>query len=209
MFWLYKILLLFWRSAINYLIFIFIALFMKYNLSNLQEYDFGTGSEYIEMAAYSILSFFVPFLLGHPQLLVGALVNAFLISAALNLKGYKLLPVIMMPCLGVLTAGIIFGPLSMFLVYFIPFIWIGNSILVFAFKYFRLYRKYNYIVTLVLGTAMKSAFLFLSAVVLYSLGIVPVMFLTAMGLIQVTTALIGGAAAYGFHYSKKYLAQKF
>ena len=181
---------------------------MKYifKLSNLQEYNYSAVYENIEMIAYSVLSFFIPFLLGHPQYLVGIIVNACLIAGALNLRGYKLLPVILLPSLGVLTAGLIFGPLSIFLVYFIPFIWLGNAILVFSFKYFKLQKQKNYLLTLIIGTALKSGFLFLSAVVLYALGVVPVMFLTAMGLIQVVTALGGGAAAYGLHYTKKYLS---
>jgi len=184
---------------------------MKYffKLSNLQEYNYSAVFENIEMIAYSVLSFFVPFLMAHPQLLVGMIVNACLIAAALNLRGYKLLPIILLPSLGVLTAGLIFGPLSIFLIYFIPFIWIGNAILVFSFKYFKLQKQKNYLLTLIIGTALKSGFLFLAAVVLYGLSIVPVMFLTAMGLIQVITALAGGAAAYGLHHSKKYVMQRF
>jgi hypothetical protein len=180
-----------------------------YRLAGLQDYMFSTAAENIEMIAYSAVSFFVPFLLAHPQILVGIVVNAMLITAALNLKGYRLLPVIMLPSIGVLTAGLIFGPLSVYLIYFIPFVWIGNAILVFSFKLFKLQKKLNYIITLVLGAALKSGFLFLCAYILVSLSVVPSMFLTAMGMLQVVTALGGGAAAYGLHYSKKYLARKF
>ena len=176
-----------------------------YRLANLQDYALRHVYENIEFVIYSVVCFFIPFFLGHPQLFVGTVVNAMLITAALNLRGCKLWPVIMFPSLGVLSAGLIFGPLSMFLIYFIPFIWIGNSILVFSFKYFKLYKKHNYIITLILGALFKSLFLFLSALVLYQLGIVPVMFLTAMGAIQLATALLGGVAAYGIHYGKKSL----
>jgi riboflavin transporter len=174
-----------------------------YRLSSLQDYALGSIYQNIEMVVYSAVCFFVPFFLGHPQLLVGAAVNAALIAAALNLKGYRLLPVIMIPSLGVLTKGIIFGPLSIFLIYFIPFIWIGNTILVMSFKYFRLHKKHDYMTTLLIGALLKSGFLFMSALVLVKLGAVPAMFLTAMGAIQLTTALLGGAAAYGLHYGKK------
>lgn len=178
-----------------------------YKLSTLQEYNYSNLFENIEMISYSFLSFLVPLFIGHPQLAVGIIVNTFLITAALNLRGYKLLPIILLPSLGVLSRGIIFGPYSIYLLYFIPFIWIGNSLMVFAFKYFKLQKKYNYYVTLGIGTAMKSGFLFLSAVVLYQLGIVPVVFLTAMGALQAVTALGGGVAAHGLHYSKKYVTK--
>jgi hypothetical protein len=174
-----------------------------YRISNLQDYALSNIYQNIEMVIYSAVCFFVPFFIGHPQLLVGAVVNAALITAALNLKGYKLLPVILLPSIGVLTKGLIFGPLSIFLVYFIPFIWAGNTILVFSFKYFKLHKKYNYITTLLIGALLKAGFLFLSALVLVKLSVVPAMFLTAMGAVQLTTALLGGAAAYGLHYGKK------
>lgn len=174
-----------------------------YRLANLQDYALGNVYENVELVVYSLVCFFTPFFIGHPQVFVGIVVNAALITAALNLKGYKLLPVIILPSLGVLSRGILFGPLSKFLLYMIPFIWIGNSILVLSFKHFKLGKKYNYWLTLAVGALLKSGFLFLSALVLYKLGIVPVIFLTAMGVIQVATALLGGAAAFGVHYGKK------
>jgi len=180
---------------------------MKYNymyrLPNLQDYALSHVYENVEMVVYSLVCFFTPFFIGHPQIFVGIVVNAALITAALNLKGYRILPVIILPSLGALSRGILFGPLSKFLVYFIPFIWIGNAILVFSFKHFKLEKKYNYWLTLVAGVLLKSGFLFLSALALYKLGVVPVMFLTAMGIIQITTALGGGVAAFGVHYGKK------
>ena len=182
---------------------------MKHNyvwkLSNLQDYALGNMYQNIEMLVYSALCFFVPFLIGHPQFFAGTVVNAALIIAALNLKGHRLLPVIILPSLGVLSKGIIFGPLSIFLVYFIPFIWIGNTILVFSFKHFKLGKKYNYVITLILGALLKAGFLFFSALLLYKLNAVPAVFLTAMGFMQLFTALSGGAVAYGIHYAKKSL----
>jgi len=178
-----------------------------YKLANLQDYALSNVYQNVEMIVYSAVCFFIPLLMGHPQIFVGIAVNAMLITGALNIKGYRLLPVIMLPSLGVLSRGILFGPLSKFLIYFIPFIWIGNSILVFSFKHFKLAKKFNYAITLLIGALLKSGFLFLSALLLYKLSIVPVVFLTAMGLIQLTTALGGGAAAYGIHRVKKLLTR--
>jgi hypothetical protein len=76
----------------------------------------------ILLAIYIVASFALPFLLGHPQLLVGILVNAFLVLGALHMKKYSLLPLIMLPSLGVLARGVVFGPFTMFLVYMIPLI---------------------------------------------------------------------------------------
>ena len=178
-----------------------------YRLANLQDYAISNAYENVEMVIYSLVCFFIPFFMGHPQLAVGIVVNAALVMAALNLKGYKLLPVILLPSLGVLSRGVIFGPFSKFLVYMIPFIWIGNFILVLSFKYFKMGKKYNYWVTLGIGSVLKTGFLFLSAFVLYKLGILPVIFLTAMGMLQVGTAIGGGIVAYGIHYGKKSLVR--
>jgi len=175
-------------------------------ISNLQDYVLNNFNQYIEMVVYTAVCFFVPLLMGHPQVVVGVLVNTMLVVSALNLKGYKLLPIIIVPSLGVLSRGLIFGPFTIFLIYMIPFIWIGNAILVYAFKWLNLYLNWNYFITLGVGALVKSVFLFLSAFVLYRMGLVPVMFLTAMGVIQLITALIGGTVAFGFQGIKKRLA---
>lgn len=171
--------------------------------ANLQDYALSKAYENIELIIYSALCFFVPFFIGHPQIFAGIAVNAVLVTAALNLKGYKLLPVIMIPSLGVLSRGIVFGPFSKFLIYMIPFIWFGNALLVFSFKHFKLKKKYNFAYTLMAGAIIKSGFLFLSAFILYKLSIIPVIFLTAMGFMQFATAVSGGIAAYGIHSAKK------
>ncbi|MBU0615982.1 MAG: hypothetical protein KJ601_07880 [Nanoarchaeota archaeon] len=170
---------------------------------NKTDYKLGFLQENIELLVYSALAFFVPFFAGHPQFLVGTLVNASLILAAFNLKGYKLLPVIMLPSLGVLSRGIIFGPFTMFLVYMIPFIWVSNAIIVLVFK--RLI-KYNKVGTLITGSIAKTAFLFTAAFVLVNLEVVPVLFLTTMGVFQLYTALAGGAIALGVQFFKRKLA---
>ena len=175
-------------------------------IANLQDYELSNVSQHVEMVVYTVASFFLPIVIGHPQIVVGMLVNTMLITAALNLKGYKLLPIILAPSLGALSAGLLFGKFTMFLVYLIPFIWVGNAILVFAFKWLKLRLQKNYLLTLVIGSGAKSLFLFGSAFLLFKLGIVPVMFLTAMGIIQLTTALGGGIVAYGFQAAKRKLA---
>ena len=64
----------------------------------------------IELVAYSFIAFFIPFFIGHPQLLVGTMVNAALILSGVYLKRNFLLPVIFMPSIAVLSRGLIFGP---------------------------------------------------------------------------------------------------
>ncbi len=146
---------------------------------------------------YAFVAFFVPFMMGHPQLLVGVIVNSALILSAVFLDSKASWPIIILPSLGVLSRGIIFGPFSVYLVYMIPFIWIGNFLIVYLVKYFYLKRKKNYALSLGVGAVVKSAFLFTAAFVLVKLGVIPVLFLTAMGVLQLGTALGGGVVSYG------------
>ena len=174
---------------------------MKYLF--IQEYPLTYIQENIELVIYSLICFFVPFLMGKPQLVVGTIVNASLILATLNLKFYKLLPIIILPSLAVLTKGLIFGPFTIFLAYMIPFIWIGNALLVFTFKKFNLQKKLNKWITLLFASAFKTAFLFSIAYLFIKIGILPAVFLTAMGLFQFYTAIMGGILAFSIHSVKK------
>lgn len=170
---------------------------------NKQEYNFSLIQENIEMIIYSVVCFFVPFFIGHPQLLVGIIVNAALVLAALNLRSYKLLPVIMLPSLAVLSRGIIFGPFTIFLFYMVPFIWIGNFILAYSIKKFQIDKKINRFASLGIGAGFKALFLFASAFIMVKTGFLPVLFLTSMGIMQLYTAIAGGLLAFGVQGVKK------
>jgi hypothetical protein len=146
-----------------------------------------------------MIGFFLPFVLGHPQILVGIVVNAMLIVGATYLKGHKLLPLILLPSLGVLTAGVLFGTYTVFLLYLIPFIWIGNAIYVYTYKHFNIakYKLKNNVLGIGIASLLKAGFLFGATFLLVQFAIVPSIFLTAMGVLQLTTALIGGIVAVG------------
>jgi len=169
-----------------------------FNITNLEE-D-------IHMIFYSILAFFIPFLLGHPQLLVGSIVNCALILGATYLKGHKILPMILLPSIGVLTAGMIFGSYTIFLVYMIPFIWIGNAVFAFGHKYLY-FRTRRYYLSMPISAALKTIFLFVAAYVSVSMKILPAIFLATMGLFQLYTALIGCAAAFAIIQSRERLVK--
>jgi hypothetical protein len=172
-----------------------------------QEYSLSRAQEHAEMLVYATISFSLPFLLGHEQLFVGSVVNCALVLGALNLSGARLLPVIVLPSIGAYLAGLIFGAASSALLCMIPFIWLGNAVLVLAIKYFVLDKRTNRVAALGIGAFAKAAFLFLSAAALLSFGMVPAAFLTAMGIFQLATALAGGAAALVLQEGKRrYLA---
>jgi len=138
----------------------------------------------------SIISFGLPFLLGHPQILVGSIINGLIILAAFNFSIRSAFPIIMFPALGALSRGVLFGPLTPFLYYFIPFIWVSNYLLFFTVK--KLSKFYGVIV----GGAVKALFLYLTALIFFKLGTIPAVFLTAMGIVQFITALSGGISVY-------------
>jgi len=162
-------------------------------------YDIKNIEENIQLVILSAIGFFLSFILGHPQILVGVLVNAMLIIGATYLKGHKLLPLILLPSLGVLTAGVIFGTYTIFLLYMIPLIWVGNAIYVYVYKHFNMNqnRLKNNFFGIGVASIVKAAFLFGFAFLLVQLSILPAVFLTAMGVLQLVTALIGGVVAIG------------
>ena len=142
----------------------------------------------------ALSSFFIPFSLGGPQWLVGTGVNAFLFLAALFLPKKSILPLVVLPSLGVLGRGIVFGPLTMFLVYFLPFIWIGNLTLIAVFR--KAHPRFGYLGGVCLAALAKFLLLFLVARLYFELSLAPQVFLQLMGLNQIFTALAGGAVSF-------------
>lgn len=178
-------------------------IFMEYNyvkrLYYESIYNVKNIEENIQTVLLSAVGFFLPFVLGHPQILVGVIVNAMLIVGATYLKGHKLLPLILLPSLGVLTAGAIFGTYTVFLLYLIPFIWLGNAVYVYVYKHVNFKEKSlkNNFLGIGIASLLKAGFLFGITFLLVQLSVVPSVFLTAMGVLQLTTALIGGVVAVG------------
>jgi hypothetical protein len=156
----------------------------------------GEKFEYAEFLVLCFLSFMVPFMLGHPQLLVGIVVNAFLVLAALNMDSKKIIPLALIPSMGVIARGAVFGPFTFSLVYMVPFIWAGNMVLIFAMKYLFVGKGTNYLVSLGAGSLVKAGLLFSAAYALLQFSLVPALFLEAMGIVQLATAVAGGILAF-------------
>jgi len=167
-------------------------------LSYERAYILKEKHEFLELCVLSFLSFAIPFFIPGPQLLTGTLVNSFIIFAALRFKGKSILPVILLPSIAAFTRGILFGPFTIFLAYLIPFIWIGNAILLFSLKYLYIKLNKNYFLSLLAGALLKSSFLFASAFVLYNTIQLPAVLLDAMGILQFITAILGGILIFIF-----------
>jgi len=151
-------------------------------------------AEALILASASIASFFVPFSLGHPQWLVGTIVNACLLLGAIYLPQKYFIPLAILPSLGVLARGLIFGPFTYFLVYFLPFIWLGNFVLIIAFK--NAFSRFGYVPSVFLAAVAKFLFLFLVANIYFEFSIVPAIFVQTMGSNQLATALAGGLMSW-------------
>jgi len=137
-------------------------------------------------------AFLIPLLIPGTQWLTGTAVNCLLILATAVLPGRFVWPVLILPSLGALAHGALFGPFTRFLLLFVPFIWAGNWL--FAATFARI-RPVSPLLAVGCGACSKAAFLSLSALALLRFGLVPELFVAAMSLIQFLTALAGGALA--------------
>jgi hypothetical protein len=138
-------------------------------------------------------SFLIPFFVSGPQLLVGILVNMFLFLSIRFFGLKRTVPMLFLPSIGATFNGIVFGVFSKYLLFFLPFIWVANFIMI------RMYDTYRHVVprgtAICMSAAAKSAFLFVIALVFVRGNIVPPLFIQAMGVVQFVTACIGGIAA--------------
>ncbi|MFH1240475.1 MAG: hypothetical protein V1672_04645 [Candidatus Diapherotrites archaeon] len=162
----------------------------------------------LEFLLYASAVFMFPLLLGHVntlpnQLIVGTFVNAFLVLGALYFGTKKLLPLIILPSIAALLTGFIFGPLSFYLLYLMPFIWVANAIFIYAIKRLKLNMQKNYFVSLITASFAKAIFLFSVTLALFYFSLVPEVFLTAMGLLQFTTAILGGCIASFVYFVRR------
>jgi hypothetical protein len=164
---------------------------------NYQLVEYSNVRENVEIVALSVMSFFLPMFLGHPQLLIGSIVNALLFRAALTTKFTKTLPLILLPSLGVFIGGILFGGFTPYMMAFIPFIWVSNALYVLLAKKIAHSSKKEYGQSVLGASLVKAGVLFVTALVFVNVFAFPAIFLTAMGLLQLTTAVIGGAIALG------------
>jgi len=142
-----------------------------------------------------VLAFLVPLLVAGPQWLTGTLVNCLLILASLTLSGRALALIIVLPSLGALAHGALFGPFTPFLAFFLPVIWVGNFLFVRSFTFLR--QSIPSFVSVVLSAVLKALLLYAAALFYVQLHWVPAPFLISMGIIQFVTALAGGWMAVG------------
>lgn len=141
-----------------------------------------------------VLAFAIPLFISGPQWFTGTVVNTLLflvVSQKLEQKNW--LSVAILPSLAAISHGLLFGKFTPFLLYFLPFIWIGNLLLMFSFN--KLAKFFPITLSIIFSSVIKSFWLYLFALLFFQLKIVPSVFLTSMGIFQLFTAIFGGFIA--------------
>lgn len=183
---------------------------------NQRVHDFSKKVDLVQTIIIYLVALLVPTFLGEmlkaifpatsvvvtkSQLIVGSIVNTALILAALNLTGWKkILGVVTMPSISTILSGYVFTTASVYMVYMIPAIWIGNFALVYAYKLLKVAKGKNYAFAAAIGIAIKVAVIFGVFEILNLIGIFPEKMVAnlqnAMSVTQLITATIGSIIAY-------------
>jgi hypothetical protein len=143
------------------------------------------------------LAFLIPFLISGPQLLTGSLVNCFLILSTRLVDKKNHLTIAVLPSIAAVLNGLVFGKFTPFLVFFLPFIWIGNFVLIKSIIYLK--NKLPLSFSMIISIILKTIILYISALVYFKLNLVPKIFLTAMGVFQLVTGIMGGLVFLGIN----------
>ena len=185
--------------------------------------DFSKEMDILQTILIYLVAFLVPTFLGkilsslfgsasvvatNSQIIIGSIVNTALILTALNLKGNaKILGVVAMPSISTILGGYVFHTASVFMVYMIPAIWLGNYALVYLFKLLLIAKKKNYFLTSICAIVTKVAIIFACFSILKYANVFPEKIVanlqTAMSLTQLITASIGAFIASGFYFLER------
>jgi len=137
------------------------------------------------------------------QYIIGPAVNAALIYSVLRLKKlHNVVGIVLLPSICAALLGAI-GINAVFLLYMIPFIWVGNMAIVLSFRFlFRNTKnaEVRYVMSAIIGIASKVAIIFAGFLIMRAFGVFPTpvaeRLYTMMGVVQLITATIGAVIAY-------------
>jgi len=188
------------------------------NIINKRMYEISKYAEVVEIILIALGVFLVPLIV--PQLLgtifgakswvaansqyaAGTIVNSCLIIAGINTKGWKkIISIVTLPSLSNLASGLIFTTASIYTLYMIPAIWIGNFAIIYLYRYLYVNKKINYILASITGIFIKAAVIFGGFSLLTAISVIPragkiaAMLYTAMGMNQLITASAGSVLAF-------------
>ena len=182
-------------------------------------FDFSKRSEIVQTIIIALIAFLIPTFLGiaittifgessaiasNSQIIIGSIVNTMLIVAALNLKGWqKIILIVTMPSISAIFSGVVLKTSAVFAMYMIPGIWIGNFALICVYKYLHAIKRLNYFITAMIAILSKVAIIFGFFSILNIFNMFPEKVVTvmqqSMGVIQLVTATIGAFIAFGIY----------
>ena len=185
--------------------------------------DFSKGIDIIQTILIFLIALLVPTFFGrilskifgstsvistNSQLIVGTIVNAALVVSAINLKGWaKILGVVTMPSISTILSGYVFGTASVYMVYMIPAIWIGNFALIYSYKFLMLGKNKHYFLAGIVGIIVKVAIIFALFNLINLFGVFPEKLVenlrNAMGMTQLITATLGIIVAFVIYKLEK------
>ena len=185
--------------------------------------DFSKGIDIMQTILIFLIALLVPTFLGgilskifgstsvmstNSQLIVGTIVNAALVVSAINLKVWaKILGVVTMPSISTILSGYVFGTASVYMVYMIPAIWIGNFALIYSYKFLMLGKNKHYFLAGIVGIIVKVAIIFALFNLINLFGVFPEKLVenlrNAMGMTQLITATLGVIADFVIYKLEK------
>lgn len=161
----------------------------KTSCLDLRKYDVSKYGEIIELILISIGIFLVPAIVpqilnavfgatsaisSNSQYIIGIIVNASLIVAGVNVKGWKkIIGLVTLPSISAILSGFVFHSASIFTVYMIPAIWIGNFSIIYLYKKLFVEKKLNYILASIMGIAVKVSVIFAGFSLLTAVSVIP------------------------------------
>lgn len=178
-------------------------------------FDFDAKDEFRDAIIVGSLAFLIPLFLGelirlifgensmitsNSAVIIGTIINSLLIVSALNFKGLKkIIPVIILPSVGILISETIFDS-SVSIKWMVPGIWIGNYIFVYLFKWLMFKKKFNYFLTGLVAVIAKTFIIFGIFSILNALGVFAVSEVEdlkyLMGAMQVFSGITGVLLGY-------------
>ena len=191
----------------------------KENCFDLKLVDLSKKTEIVVTVLIAIGALLTPFIV--PQLLqvvfgktsviatnsqyvVGSIVNIALIFVGINLKGYKkIIGIITLPSVSAICSGFIFKTASIYTVYMIPAIWLGNFALVYLYRKIYVEKKKNYVLTSVVAILVKAAIIFFGFNLLTWVNVIPGQgkvfeaLQLSMGMNQLVTATVAAVVVAG------------
>ena len=105
-----------------------------------------------------------------------------------------------MPSISTILSGYVFGTASVYMVYMIPAIWIGNFALIYSYKFLMLGKNKHYFLAGIVGIIVKVAIIFALFNLINLFGVFPEKLVenlrNAMGMTQLITATLGIIVAF-------------